>query len=294
MQIRIGSRESKLALIQTDMVIKLIAQHFPGAECVVVPIKTTGDKITDKNLYDIGGKALFLKELEEQLLAKKIDIAVHSLKDVPGVLPEGLVIAAVTEREDSRDCFVSLKYKSIEDLPIGAVVGSSSVRRKVIIQQKRPDLKIVQFRGNVQTRLAKLKNGEVDATIFACAGLIRASEFTPEYCYPLEHHEMLPAAGQGIIAVEARADDKKMLDLCAKINHTATWHLAEAERGLLSYLDASCRTPLAAHAVYKENRIEANYMLADIDGKNIRYHTEHGDVDDAPSMGVRAGMKLSK
>jgi hydroxymethylbilane synthase len=292
MQIRVGTRQSKLAMIQTEMVVNLIAKHFPEIECVVVPITTTGDKITDKNLYDIGGKALFLKELEEQLLENQIDIAVHSLKDVPGILPEGLTIAATLEREDPRDCFVSKKYKSLDELPQGAIVGSSSVRRKVILQQKRPDLKIVQFRGNIHTRLAKLENGEVDATILACAGLIRAGEFNPEYCHPLEIDEMLPAAGQGIIAVEVRSNDKEMLDICAKINHLSTWYLAEAERGLLSYLDASCRTPLSAHAVYDGEMIQANYMMADIDGKNIRYHQERGTVQEAAQMGIRAAKKL--
>lgn len=293
MQIRIGTRQSKLAMIQTEMVVDLIEKNFPEIECVVVPIVTTGDEITNKNLYDIGGKALFLKELEEQLLENKIDIAVHSLKDVPGILPEGLIIAATLEREDTRDCFVSKKYKSIDELPQGAIVGSSSVRRKVILQQKRPDLKVVQFRGNIHTRLAKLENGEVDATILACAGLIRAGELNPEYCYPLETDEMLPAAGQGVIAIEARSGDQKMLDIAAKINHQPTWHLAEAERGLLSYLDASCRTPLSAHAVYEGDMIKADYMMADIDGKNIRYHQERGSVQEAAQMGVKAAKKLA-
>lgn len=293
MQIKIGSRESKLALIQTGMVVDLISQHFPEIECVVVPIKTTGDKITNKNLYDIGGKALFLKELEEKLFDKSIDIAVHSLKDVPGILPEGLCIAATLEREDPRDCFVSFRYKSIKELPIGAVVGISSVRRKVILQQQRADLKIVPFRGNIHTRLAKLHNGEVDATILACAGLIRAGMFDHSHCYPLEVEEMLPAAGQGVIAIEARKHDQKMLDICTKINHLPTWHLAEAERGLLSYLDASCRTPLSAYAIFKGELIEANYMMSDIAGKNINYHRELGDIHSAPAMGIKAAIKLS-
>ena len=150
MKIRIGTRKSKLALIQANMVINEIKQHFPKIECKLVPVVTTGDKITNKNLYDIGGKALFLKELEEQLIKNEIDIAVHSLKDVPGILLEGLSITAVLKREDPRDCFVSLKYKSIEEMPYGGVIGSSSVRRRVVIQQKKPDLKIVQIRGNIK------------------------------------------------------------------------------------------------------------------------------------------------
>ena len=292
-QIRVGSRKSRLSLIQANMVIELIDKHFPDVECVSVPIITTGDKITDKNLYDIGGKALFLKELEEQLLDKKIDIAVHSLKDVPGILPDGLSIAAVLKRVDPRDCLVSLKYESIDKIPQGGIVGTSSMRRKVILQQKRPDLRIVQFRGNIDTRLDKLQNEEVDATILACAGLIRAGLFDPIYCYTLEVEEMLPAAGQGIIAIQARDDDQNMQDVCNKINHLATWHLAQAERGFLSYLDASCRTPLSAHAVFTGDKIKANYMLSDIEGKKIQYHQEWGTVESAPEIGIRAAKLLS-
>jgi len=293
MRIRIGSRKSKLSLIQTNMVVELIGKYFPDIECVRVPIVTTGDKITDKNLYDIGGKALFLKELEEQLLDKKIDLAVHSLKDVPGILPDGLSIAAVLERADPRDCFVSLNYKSIEELPYGAMIGSSSVRRTVILQQQRPDLKIVQFRGNIDTRLNKLQNEEVDATILACAGLFRAGLFNSSYCYPLEVEEMLPAAGQGIIGIQVRDNDRNMQDICNKINHLETWHLAQAERGFLSYLDAGCRTPLSAHAIFTGDKIKASYMLSDIEGKKIQYHQELGGIETALDMGVKAAIELS-
>ena len=292
MQIKIGTRKSKLALIQTNMVIEAIRNHFPDIECVVVPIVTTGDKITDKNLYDIGGKALFLKELEEQLLDHQIDLAVHSLKDVPGVLPDGLIIAAVLERHDPRDCFVSMRYRSIDEIPIGGIIGSSSVRRKVILQQNRPDLKIVQFRGNIDTRLEKLQRQEVDAAILACAGLKRAGLFDNEYCYPIETDQMLPAAGQGIIGIEIRSNDQNMLDICNKINHQSTWYLALAERSFLTYLDASCRTPLAAYAVFQGEAIKAKYMLSDIDGKFPKYITLVDSKEHAGLMGSRAAKKL--
>lgn len=178
MLIRIATRKSKLALIQTNLVIDKIKEHFPEAVCEVMPIVTTGDKIADRNLYDIGGKALFLKELEEKLLAKEADIAVHSLKDVPGILPKGLKIAAVLEREDPRDCLVSYKYKSLSDLPHAAVIGSSSVRRKVVLKKLRPDLQIVQLRGNIDTRIRKLREeAALSAIILACAGLKRAGLF---------------------------------------------------------------------------------------------------------------------
>ncbi len=294
MQIRIGTRNSKLALIQTNMVIDVITKHFPKAECLVIPIITTGDKITDQNLYDIGGKALFLKEIEEQLSANSIDIGVHSLKDVPGGLPDGLELAAVLEREDPRDCFVSFHCKSLDELPIGAKVGSSSVRRRVLINHVRPDLEVVQFRGNMNTRLDKLKTGEVDAAILACAGLRRGGWFESSSCFPIEPENMLPAAGQGIIGIEIRSDDEEMRKICAKINHESTWHLARAERAFLTYLDASCRTPMSAHAVYKQGQIIANYMLSNFEGNKIEYCQKIGTILDAEEFGIEAAKELQR
>ena len=173
MILRIGTRKSKLALAQTQLVIAAIQKNFPHLECVIIPIITTGDRITDRNLYDIGGKALFLKELEQALLDKQIDIAVHSLKDMPGNLPPLLEIAAVLEREDPRDVFISYNYTSLMELPSKAIVGSSSVRRKLLMNKMRADLEFVMFRGNVDSRLNKVKNSEVTASILAAAGLRR-------------------------------------------------------------------------------------------------------------------------
>ncbi|MEM6339106.1 MAG: hydroxymethylbilane synthase [Pseudomonadota bacterium] len=292
MKIRIGTRKSKLALIQTEMVISELKKNFSELEYEIVPIVTTGDKITNKNLYDIGGKALFLKELEEQLIDKQIDLALHSLKDVPGVVSDKLEIAAVLEREDPRDCFVSFKYKSISELPKGGVIGSSSVRRKVLIAKQRPDLELVQFRGNINTRLQKLKDEEVDATILACAGLVRAGLFDSEFCYPLESEEMLPAAGQGIIALQIRSDDKKIQEICKVINHKPTWYLSQAERSYMTYLDASCRTPMSAYAYYVGDEIKANYMLSDIDGKNIRFVSKICNIDNVNQVGIDAAKEL--
>lgn len=294
MHIRIGSRKSNLAIIQTNFVINKIKAHFPEAVCEIIPLITSGDKIQDKNLYDIGGKALFLKELEEHLFEKKIDMAVHSLKDVPGVLAEGFVIAAVTEREDPRDVFVSLKYKSINDIPIGGVIGSSSMRRKIYIQQKRPDIEIVQFRGNIQTRLKKLQDLHVDATILAAAGLHRAGLFDSQICHYLSPDDMLPAVGQGIIGIEILSNNKLMNEVCAKINHMPTWYLSEAERSFMTYLDASCRTPLASYATYENAGIKAQYMLSDYEGTSILTHTEFGQIEDANQMGITAAKILKK
>lgn len=263
MLIRIATRKSKLALIQTNLVIDKIKEHFPEAVCEIMPMVTTGDKITDRNLYDIGGKALFLKELEEKLLAKESDIAVHSLKDVPGILPKGLKVAAVLEREDPRDCLVSYKYKSLNELSRAAVIGSSSVRRKVVLKKLRPDLQIVQLRGNIDTRIRKLREDvELGAIVLACAGLKRMGLFNKEYCFPLSVDEMIPSAGQGTVAIEIRSDDSKMTELCSKINHLPTWYLTEAEREFLAYFDASCRTPIAAYAEYVEGDVKSLRKLA--------------------------------
>ena len=292
MKIRIGTRKSKLALIQTEMVIFELKKNFSEFEYEIAPIATTGDKITNKNLYDIGGKALFLKELEEKLIEKQIDLAVHSLKDVPGVISDKLRIAAVLEREDPRDCFVSFKCKSINELSEGSIVGSSSVRRRVLIARQRPDLELVQFRGNINTRLQKLKDEEVDATILACAGLVRGNLFDLDFCYPLEPEEMPPAAGQGIIALQIRSDNREIQEICEVINHKPTWHLAQAERSYMSYLDASCSTPMSAYAYYTEDGIKANYMLSDIDGKNIRFVSKICTVEDIKQIGIDAAREL--
>lgn len=294
MQIRIGTRKSNLALIQAQIVIQELKKYYPEMEYIIVPVTTTGDKILDKNLYDIGGKALFLKELEEKLLDNTIDIAVHSLKDVPGVLPPELEILAVLEREDYRDCFVSFQYKSIEEMPHGAIIGTSSVRRKVIIKQIRPDLEIVSFRGNVNSRLEKLKDGLVDATILACAGLIRLDLFDLSYCYPIEESVMLPAVGQGIICIEGRKNDDKIRSMCKQINHLLTHYIAQAERGILTYLDASCRTPIAGLSYIKDSQLYGKYMLASEDGSQVRYHKIVTDIENAQVVGAWAGEELSK
>lgn len=301
MTIKIGTRKSKLALTQANLVAQQINSYFPHTECEIVPITTTGDVITDRALYDIGGKALFLKEIEQQLIENKIDIAVHSLKDVPGEIPEGLVIAAVLEREDARDVFVSIKYKSILDLPLRATIGSSSVRRKIFLQTIRPDLQVVIFRGNIDTRLKKLENGDVDGTILAAAGLNRIKAFNNEYCHLIEPSLMLPAVGQGVIAVEIREGDASMQNICDHINHKPTWQTAKVERAFLTRLHADCRTPVAAYAIWEGELIKTDFMLSDISGYNIDFHSEVCAINDASACGTRVAelmlakqLKLSK
>jgi hydroxymethylbilane synthase len=291
MEIKVGTRNSKLALIQTGIVIQVIKSHFPDIKAVIVPIITTGDKITDRNLYDIGGKALFLKEIEEQLIAKNIDIAVHSLKDVPGVMPENLCIGAVLERQDPRDCFVSLKYKSLDQLPKNAILGTSSVRRKVIAQNLRPDIAIVPFRGNLNTRLDKLKNGEVDACILAMCGLIRTEAYNDK-CHAISEEIMLPAAGQGVIAIEICQQNSLMQEICNKINHLPTWYAIEAERSFVECLDASCRTPLSAYATLSGDEIFGRYMLSNLKGTQIEYFSDSIKLHDAKKLGINAAKFL--
>lgn len=289
--IRIGTRKSKLALTQTNLVIEQIKKHFPNINCKIVEITTSGDLIQNKPLYDIGGKALFLKEIEQVLLDKKVDLAVHSLKDVPGIIPEDLSIEAVLEREDSRDVFVCLTHKSIEELPKNAVIGTSSVRRKLCVQRIRPDLEIVVFRGNVDSRINKLINKEVDATILAYAGLKRLDAFNPEYCHLIEHSQMLPCIGQGVIAIEIRKDDHDMIEICKQINHLPTFELIKPERVLLEYLDANCRTPIGAYSKYLDNGdIQTDFMLGNLDGSKIAFHTEISN----PKTSKEAGIKAAK
>lgn len=226
------------------------AQEAAGRIETVV-VKTTGDRVTDRPLADIGGKGLFAKELEEALFDRRIDIAVHSAKDLPSFLPPGLTVAGALERADPRDAFLSQRAGSIAGLPMGAVIGSSSVRRQAQLLAMRPDLQIVMFRGNVDTRLAKLAAGEVDATILAAAGLARLRRLS-EATAILDPQVMLPAAAQGIVAFETREDDMPARDACARITHGPTMLALTVERAFLQILDGSCKTPLAAHAMPDE------------------------------------------
>ncbi|WP_342267641.1 hydroxymethylbilane synthase [Candidatus Tisiphia endosymbiont of Empis tessellata] len=290
--IKIGTRRSPLALIQTNLVVDQIKIHYPNIIYEIVPIITSGDLIKDKNLYDIGGKALFLKEIENALINGEIDLAVHSLKDVPCKLPSELMICAVLEREDARDVFVCLDYKSIEELPFASKVGTSSVRRKILIQRKRPDLKIVTFRGNVDSRIKKLMQGDVDATILAYSGLKRLGLFNTQYCHLIETKEILPSVGQGVIAVEIRKNDHKIQEICNKINHLETWELMQAGRAFLEYLDANCKIPVAAYSTYIGNDIHTEFMLSDFDGSKIVFHSDISKPKDCKNSGIQAAKTL--
>lgn len=249
MLIRIGTRSSKLAVIQAESVINAIKKAFHDAEFEVVKITTSGDRIADRPLYDIGGKALFLKELEIALIENKIDIAVHSMKDVPAKIHDGLEIACITEREDPSEVLISKKSKTIFDLPFGSIIGTSSMRRIAQIKNIRSDIKFVSLRGNVQTRIDAVLEGRIDATILASAGINRL-KIKSEHINKIQNDIIIPAVGQGAIACQIRKDDKKYRKICDLINDFAAYNLVMAERGFLEHLDADCKTPLAASASF--------------------------------------------
>jgi hydroxymethylbilane synthase len=248
--IRIGTRGSPLALAQAhETRDRLIAAHGLSQDQIeIVVIKTSGDQILDRPLSEVGGKGLFTKEIEEALFAHRIDIAVHSMKDLETTMPKGLELGAVLPREDVRDAFISLKYKALSGLPAGAVVGTSSLRRRAQLKHRRPDLEVVEFRGNVQTRLKKLADGVADATFLACAGLRRLGQ-EETITSPIAVDDMLPAVAQGAIAIQLRFDHDKMMELLKPLNDDATAVRVTAERAFLGKLDGSCRTPIAGLAV---------------------------------------------
>lgn len=264
---RIGTRGSPLALWQANEVRRqLIARNGLSESAVEIEvIKTSGDRIQDRALADIGGKGLFTKEIEEALTEKRIDLAVHSMKDLETKLPDGLVIAAVLERADVRDAFISLKHKSLDALPTGAVVGTSSLRRQAQLKRLRPDVQVVGFRGNVETRLKKLADGVAEATFLACAGLIRLGEGV-RITQAVETSQMLPAIAQGAVGVQIRADDEATSAAVAKLDHATTRLCVTAERAFLAHLDGSCRTPIAGLARIEGGRMTLEGELLETDG----------------------------
>ncbi|HZD61978.1 MAG TPA: hydroxymethylbilane synthase, partial [Xanthobacteraceae bacterium] len=251
----IGTRGSPLALAQAEQVRDRLAAHgIPAERIALEVIRTTGDAIRDRPLTDAGGKGLFTKEIEEALIAGAIDLAVHSAKDMATFLPTGLRIAAVLEREDPRDVFISAKAKTLDGLPRGACVGTASLRRQALVKRLRGDLHVVPMRGNVETRLRKLAAGEVDAIVLALAGLKRLG-LADAATAVIPVDEFLPAVGQGIIAIEARGDDERALAVVRAVNHDETAAALTAERTFLAVLEGSCRTPIAGYAAVAAGRL---------------------------------------
>ncbi|HMF69082.1 MAG TPA: hydroxymethylbilane synthase [Phyllobacterium sp.] len=293
--LKIGTRGSALALAQAretrDLLIK--AHGFREENIEIVVISTSGDRIQDRPLAEVGGKGLFTLEIEEQLADGRIDLAVHSSKDMPTFLPQGLHLSVFLEREDPRDAFIGREVKNLLDLPKGAVVGSASLRRQALINRARPDLKVINFRGNVETRLRKLADGEVDATFLAYAGLKRlglghvVTELMDAKAFP-------PAPGQGAITVESRIGDTRVDTLLAPLNHLPTSTALACERAFLGTLDGSCRTPIAGLATVSEERVQFHGMILLPDGSEAHEVTGEGALSNAAEIGHDAALRVRK
>lgn len=290
-RLRIGSRASPLAQKQAEIVQQALIRCHPelAGYTEIISLSTSGDRFIDRPLSEIGGKGMFTKELEEAMLRCDIDIAVHSMKDMATVLPDGLMVAAILPREDARDMLVG-PYTSLRDIPKGARFGTSSLRRAAQLRVLRPDIEIVPFRGNVQTRLKKLEQGQVAATMLACAGIKRLGLKIEGSALPLA--EFLPAVAQGAIGIECRESDSRMRSLLGLIDHTETHKAIRCERAFLKVLDGSCRTPIAGYAHIKNGTIEIKGLIAKPDGSAHHSANMSGSTDDAERLGKELGKKL--
>jgi len=296
--LKIGTRGSPLALAQVKLFIEALQAKHAGLQAEIVTITTSGDRIQDRPLSEVGGKGLFTKEIEDALLEGSIDCAVHSMKDMPTKLPDGLIIPCLLPREDVRDAFFSLKAKTLDDLPKGSVVGTSSLRRQAIILAKRPDLKVVTFRGNVGTRLKKLEEGIVDATLLAVAGLNRLGQAHLIQSI-LEPEVMLPAVAQGAIGIEVRENDRATQKLLEAVHCYVTELRVTAERSFLAVMDGSCRTPLAALMGVPDPHHRARFdaLKAEPDGSRVRevsYMMNVTNPHEAKALGETAAHDLLK
>ncbi len=288
-KIRLGTRGSPLALRQAEQAAAALRAREPDLDIEIVTIRTTGDRIRDRRLADIGGKGLFAKEIEAALAEGRIDAAVHSVKDLETVLPEGFVLAAMLEREDPRDGLAG-GARALAELPTGARIGTASLRRQAQMLARRPDLVPALIRGNVQTRLERVRVGEFDATFLAMAGLARLD--MTEHAVPIAREEMLPAAGQGAIGIECRAGDSGVHARLAAIDHEPTSCCVAAERALLASLDGSCRTPIAAHANLQDGELVLRGRLLTPDGTEMREICRTGSAANARTIGLDAGEAL--
>ncbi len=290
-EIRVGTRGSALALWQAEWVKAELEKKYPGMTVSLTKIKTTGDKILDVPLAQVGGKGLFVKEIEEAMLAQEIDIAVHSMKDVPTMFPDGLHLACITKREDARDALLSRNHVKFKDLPKGANVGTSSLRRQAQLMNVRPDFKIQQLRGNVDTRLRKLKEGQFDAIILAAAGVKRLGldGNVTEY---IDAEISLPAIGQGALGIECRVDDRELNDMIAFFNHTDTRTCVTGERALLRRLEGGCQVPIACYGRIEGGKLHLTGLVGSVDGKRIIKDTIEGEPEKAEKLGVTLAEKL--
>ncbi|KJR34313.1 hydroxymethylbilane synthase [Vibrio navarrensis] len=289
--IRIATRKSPLALWQAHYVKEALQQAHPGLEVELVTMVTKGDVILDTPLAKVGGKGLFVKELEVAMLEGRADLAVHSMKDVPVDFPPGLGLVTICEREDPRDAFVSNHYENIEQLPQGAVVGTCSLRRQCQLKAYRPDLVIKELRGNVGTRLSKLDAGEYDAIILAAAGLKRL-ELQERIRSFIEPEQSLPAVGQGAVGIECRTDDERMLELLAPLNHVETADRVKCERAMNLTLQGGCQVPIGSYALLEGDQIWLRALVGEPDGSHIVRGEIRGPRTDAEALGVQLAQQL--
>lgn len=289
--LRIATRQSALALWQAEYVKAELERHHPGLGIELVPMVSKGDKILDVPLAKVGGKGLFVKELEHALLELRADIAVHSMKDVPMEFPEGLGLEVICPREDPRDAFVSNEFSSLAQLPPGAVVGTSSLRRQCQLLAKRPDLEIRFLRGNVNTRLAKLDAGEYQAIILAAAGLIRLEmgERITEYIAP---EVSLPAGGQGAVGIECRVADEETRKLLAPLHDQDTARCVLAERAMNRRLEGGCQVPIASYAIERDGKLWLRGLVGDPDGSAMLYREQVSSLNDGEQMGIDMAEEL--
>ncbi|MHA6494856.1 hydroxymethylbilane synthase [Pseudomonas borbori] len=290
-EIRIATRKSALALWQAEHVKARLEQSHPGLKVSLVPMVSRGDKLLDAPLAKIGGKGLFVKELETALLENQADIAVHSMKDVPMDFPEGLGLYCICEREDPRDAFVSNRFASFADLPAGSIVGTSSLRRQAQLLARRPDLKIQFLRGNVNTRLAKLDAGEYDAIILAAAGLIRLG-FESRIRASISVDDSLPAGGQGAVGIECRSADSEIHALLAPLHHRETALRVTAERALNKHLNGGCQVPIACYAVLEGEQLWLRGLVGQPDGTLLLSAERRGPAEEAEQLGVDVAEAL--
>lgn len=289
--IRIATRESRLALWQAEHVAALLCRHHPGLTVELVPMTTKGDQILDTTLAKIGGKGLFIKELETAMLEGRADIAVHSMKDVPAQMPDGFEILAVLEREDPRDALVSAEFMDIAAIPAGRIVGTSSLRRQAQLQHARPDLEVEPVRGNVETRLRKLDHGHFAAILLAAAGLKRLG-LEQRIAGFLPYEVSLPAVGQGAVGIECLAGNDAIAELLAPLEHPDTRRCVDAERAFAAGLGASCESPVAGFAEIEAGEIHLRGLVATRDGRSVLRGALRGPVGDAAALGARLAEDL--
>lgn len=287
----IGTRQSLLALWQSNHIASLLRKQYPDCQVTLKKIVTKGDRILDVPLAQIGGKGLFTKEIETELLDGTVDLAVHSLKDMPTVLPEDLCLTAITTRANVGDAFVSNKYASFSELPQGAVLGTSSLRRKAQLLAVRPDLKIVDLRGNVDTRLRKLDEGQMDAIILAAAGLERLGH-ADRIREIIPTTVCLPAVGQGALAIECRSDNKEVRDMLAFLNDLPTKQATDAERAFLGLIEGGCQVPIGVHAEVENDNVKIEAVIASLDGSKVLRNNITGLAANAADLGRKLGQQM--